>query len=119
MAPTSEMPSLELAQSVSNIAFQSPLSRSGSGPGLILIRPSSYSACQQYNTSLDPEPLYKWAEESFVVAQITLDVQSTHNKASVRALIQKAKDGLADLPGAEGNGHFALIGWWKLHASHD
>ncbi|CAG7928448.1 unnamed protein product [Penicillium olsonii] len=56
-----------------DLTIQEPLSRCGQGPALIIIRPRCYASCQQHNNSLDPEPLKKWAEESFTVAQLTLD----------------------------------------------
>ena len=55
------------------LLLQSPLSRCGQGPGLIILEPGQYSQYQQRNDSLDPDPLKKWAEESFNVVQITLD----------------------------------------------
>ncbi|KAJ5344449.1 hypothetical protein N7452_002453 [Penicillium brevicompactum] len=61
-----------------SLTIQPPLSRCARGPGLILVRPFCYVICQQNNKTLDPEPLKKWAEESFTVAQITLD-QSTES----------------------------------------
>lgn len=81
----------------SNIVLQRPLSRCERGPGLILIRPSSYADCQKYNDSLDPVPLQKWAEESFAVVQITLDADSSNDPVNVRDVIKIAKDGLANL----------------------
>lgn len=114
MTTISKMTSAKSVKIAFNIDFQPPLSRSGCGPGLILIRPSTYLECQQYNTSLDPEPLQKWAEESFAVAQITLDAQSIQANASVRESIQRAKDGLTAMPEAEDSGQFAVIGWRKL-----
>lgn len=60
------------ASSQSCLTIQSPLSKCGRGPGLILIQPLCYSTCQEQNKTLDPEPLKKWAEESFTVALITI-----------------------------------------------
>ncbi|KAJ5174216.1 uncharacterized protein N7482_000093 [Penicillium canariense] len=78
-----------------DVVLQPPLSRCGRGPGLILVRPARYAGCQQYNTSLDPEPLQKWAEESFSVVQITFD--AGQNTASLRDAIKVAEDGLQAL----------------------
>ncbi|KAJ5156846.1 hypothetical protein N7492_009649 [Penicillium capsulatum] len=109
MATTSALPSAPSVSLTSEIVLQPPLSRRGRGPGLILIRPCSYSACQQLNESLDPEPLQKWAEESYAVAQITLGAESGHASTSTRELIQKTKDALTALPEIENKGQFALI----------
>lgn len=48
--------------------LQPPLSRRGSGPGVIVITPQQnrlYS--KPKGTSLDPDPIQKWAEEGFAV----------------------------------------------------
>ena len=79
-----------------NLTIQPPLSRCGHGPGLILIRPLCYATCQQQNKTLDPEPLKKWAEESFIVAQITLDEKSAIDISSLRELLQEAERGLTE-----------------------
>lgn len=91
------------------IVLQPPLSRCGQGPGLILLRPASYAGYQQRSTSLDPEPLQKWAEESFAVAQITLDDDLSGDKATLQHLIQEAQDGLTALPECS-QSQFGLLG---------
>jgi carboxymethylenebutenolidase len=52
-----------------DITLQSPLSRRGHGPGLVLVV-DHYAALEESATSVDPPPLQKWAEEGFAVAQI-------------------------------------------------
>ncbi|KAL7914943.1 hypothetical protein GGI35DRAFT_474648 [Trichoderma velutinum] len=55
--------------------LQPPLSRRGSGPGLILVLPSPSTIPPLgpgTEKPLDPEPLLKWAEEGFAVVAITL-----------------------------------------------
>lgn len=89
--------SAELIQLGTNIVIQAPLSRCGRGPGLILLRPASYEGYQQHNTSLDPEPRQKWAEESFAIAQVTLDSGLSDDQGAIQNLIQEARKGLADL----------------------
>lgn len=111
MATSSQLPSAQIVQLTSQVALLPPLSRIGRGPGLILIRPSCFSECQQHNSSLDPEPIQKWAEESFTVAHVTLDAQSSIASASIRELVQKAKDGLAARSEYESQGQLAMIGW--------
>ncbi|KAG0160837.1 hypothetical protein PDIDSM_8368 [Penicillium digitatum] len=78
------------------VIIQPPLSRCGHGPGLIIIRPLCYATCQRDNKTLDPEPLKKWAEESFTVAQITVDEKSVIDRSSVRELLQEAERGLIE-----------------------
>ncbi|KAF8165100.1 hypothetical protein B0H34DRAFT_687780 [Crassisporium funariophilum] len=48
--------------------LQPPLSRRGTGPGIIIFLPSLDSAPTK---SLDPDPLNKWAEEGFAVVAVT------------------------------------------------
>jgi hypothetical protein len=92
------------------VTIQPPLSRCGHGPGLLLIRPHCYATCQEQNKSLDPEPLKKWAEESFTVAQVTLDDKSTSDKSALRELILKAEQGLAERPECDTKEKVGLIG---------
>lgn len=52
-----------------HLVLQPPLSRRGSGPGLILVV-DHYARLEVSENSLDPPPLQKWAEEGFAVVQI-------------------------------------------------
>ena len=110
MSSTSELPSAKSISVAPTIVLQPPLSRCGNGPGLILLRPSCFSDCQQHNQSLDPEPLQKWAEESFAVAQITLDSKFSDDGASIKKLVLQAKDELLSLPECNIKDRYALIG---------
>ncbi|KAH7025543.1 carboxymethylenebutenolidase [Macrophomina phaseolina] len=75
MAPPEEtpvpLPAAPALAVASNIVLQPPLSRRGSGPGLVLIVDGGLPLGHSDKT-LDPPPLLKWAEEGFAVAQITL-----------------------------------------------
>ncbi|CAG8161519.1 unnamed protein product [Penicillium nalgiovense] len=92
-----------------HVTIQPPLSRCGHGPGLILIRPLCYATCQQQNKTLDPEPLKKWAEESFTVAQITVDEKSAIDISSLRELLQEAERGLTERLECDTKGKVGLI----------
>jgi carboxymethylenebutenolidase len=87
--------------------LQSPLSRCGKGPGLILVRPLSHAKCQEQNKTLDPEPLKKWAEESFTVVQITLGKLITDTP--LQQLISNAEHALLERPECDGK-KVGLIG---------
>lgn len=50
------------------LTLQTPLSRRGIGPGLILI--AEENAPLGFSDRLDPPPLQKWAEEGFAVVQL-------------------------------------------------
>ncbi|KAF2739183.1 dienelactone hydrolase-like protein [Polyplosphaeria fusca] len=52
-----------------NITLQTPLSRRGYGPGLVLVL-DHYAAVEKAEGKLDPPPLQKWAEEGFCVVQV-------------------------------------------------
>lgn len=58
----------------SNTTLQPPLSRRGTGPGLILLVPADPSAAPPagWKTPLDPSPLLKWSEEGFCVLQMVV-----------------------------------------------
>ena len=51
------------------VTLQSPLSRRGHGPGLILVV-DHYALLEASEKHLDPPPLVKWAEEGFAVCQV-------------------------------------------------
>ncbi|KAJ5116969.1 hypothetical protein N7456_001317 [Penicillium angulare] len=91
----------------SRIVVQPPLTRLGTGPGLFIIRPAVFSDYQEKNETLDPEPLQKWAEEGFAVAQITLHAQDEN--AEVVHSLNSAQKHLQDLPECTSDQHFGLI----------
>ena len=70
------LPSAARVRVSRHTVLQPPLSRRGTGPGLILVQHALdvlTSAVKATETpSLDPEPIQKWAEEGFAVAAITL-----------------------------------------------
>ncbi|KAL4914521.1 carboxymethylenebutenolidase [Aspergillus aurantiobrunneus] len=98
---TTSLPSVPIMEVSPNVLLQPPLSRCGRGPGLILLRAAGHADCQENNHSLDPEPLQKWAEESFAVAQITLDSESSKSEASVSDLVRTAEEALRSLAECE------------------
>ena len=72
------------------ITLQPPLSRRGNGPGLLLITTHKHDIGKEQTFSrktLDHEPLQKWAEEGFVVAQVTISDYETD-------IVQKHAEGL-------------------------
>jgi carboxymethylenebutenolidase len=87
--------------------LQPPLSRRGSGPGLIIILPSSKSVPPQPSGTekpLDPEPLQKWAEEGFAVVAITLPenvLELTGDDATVSDVVNQIREGVEALKAHE------------------
>ena len=93
-----------------NVVLQPPLSRRGRGPGLIIIRPECYAECKDANDSLDPEPLKKWAEESFCVVQITLGTPSHDSVDNDEKLFRRGMDALKSLPECTGKDKLGFMG---------
>ncbi|KAE8354030.1 carboxymethylenebutenolidase [Aspergillus coremiiformis] len=91
-----------------NILLQPPLSRCGRGPGVIIVRPESYAECQD-KASLDPEPVQKWAEESYAVVQITLDLESSANDSGVVGLVERGIEALESLEECKQKDRFAIL----------
>ncbi|KXX82210.1 hypothetical protein MMYC01_201708 [Madurella mycetomatis] len=69
--PTSQRPSAERFQVTPEVSIQPPLSRRGSGPGLVLVVPATLDL-SRHDKTLDPPPRQKWAEEGYAVAQILI-----------------------------------------------
>ncbi|KAH6705080.1 hypothetical protein BKA61DRAFT_616852 [Leptodontidium sp. MPI-SDFR-AT-0119] len=63
--------------------LQTPLSKRGAGPGLLLIVPRDYQGRNfgGLNETLDPEPLQKWAEEGFAVAEVRVGAGASTDAA--------------------------------------
>lgn len=66
-----------------HITLQEPLSRRGRGPGLILVL-DHYANVQRNEENLDPEPLRKWAEEGFVVLQVSMERLISDSRRQLR-----------------------------------
>ena len=63
---------LQTLSETPSIVLQPPLTRRGTGPGLIIILPPSLAfQPNPKGKPLDPEPVQKWAEEGFAVVGIT------------------------------------------------
>lgn len=56
-----------------NVVFQPPLTRRGTGPGLLIVLPPSHAFSESTKKTLDPPPIQKLAEEGFFVVAITYD----------------------------------------------
>ncbi|KIL68194.1 hypothetical protein M378DRAFT_158735 [Amanita muscaria Koide BX008] len=85
-SPDEELVPLPAAPQISlsrGVILQPPLTRRGTGPGLIVFLPDrSKIRASTKPKVLDPEPVQKWAEEGFAVAAVTVseiqgDITST------------------------------------------
>ncbi|KAJ4492812.1 hypothetical protein C8J55DRAFT_215660 [Lentinula edodes] len=65
------LPSSPLITLSSNACLQPPLTRRGTGPGMIAFLPPSSAYKPNIENTLDPEPVQKWAEEGFAVVGVT------------------------------------------------
>ncbi|THV05373.1 NTF2-like protein [Dendrothele bispora CBS 962.96] len=101
------LPSAPLIKLSENAVLQPPLTRRGTGPGLIafLPSPSSY-AIKTGEKSLDPEPVQKWAEEGFAVLGVT-DIGSGSGW-SVQDAFTKGIDALLNLKELDTKDKFAV-----------
>ncbi|KAE9365592.1 hypothetical protein N431DRAFT_353906 [Stipitochalara longipes BDJ] len=74
-APSLEYKPVRLSD---NITLQTPLSRFGKGPGIILLISKDYTsrASTDISKTLDPEPQQKWAEEGFAVVEVKYDAET-------------------------------------------
>ncbi|KAL2193962.1 hypothetical protein P885DRAFT_44038 [Corynascus similis CBS 632.67] len=75
-APNPRRPSAPCVQVTPEISIQPPLTRRGSGPGLVLAI-SKHLDLSRHDKTLDPPPLQKWAEEGYSVAQILVSDESS------------------------------------------
>ncbi|KAG7096653.1 hypothetical protein E1B28_004068 [Marasmius oreades] len=68
------LPSAPLVNLSENVVLQPPLTRRGTGPGMIMFLPPEGSFDRRKDTAklLDPEPVQKWAEEGFAVVGATI-----------------------------------------------
>ncbi len=87
------LPSAKPISVTADITLQPPLSRRGEGPGLLVIVPKNYTVWDVgvANKTLDAEPLQKWAEEGFAVAEVKAEAEgATINQceAAISSLIE-------------------------------
>lgn len=113
---STSLPSAPVIDLGQDVVLQPPLSRCGRGPGLIILRPSSYVDWQGRNNSIDPVPIKKWAEESYAVVQITLDPQSSGIQEHVGNMFATGINGLASLAECENKHKFGLLGMLESYS---
>ncbi|KAF9535013.1 hypothetical protein CPB83DRAFT_843335 [Crepidotus variabilis] len=100
------IPSAPAIKITENILLQPPLSRRGTGPGLILFLSSPDRILPSSKTPhlLDPEPTTKWAEEGYGVTSIT-GVESS----DIEQALTKALDALQNLEQVDTKDKFGVI----------
>jgi carboxymethylenebutenolidase len=90
------------------ICIQPPLSRRGSGPGLVIVVAASLDL-SPHDKTLDPPPLQKWAEEGYAVAQILVD----DAVSNIAEQLGTAVAALEKLPECSGD-KFGMVGTASL-----
>ncbi|KAG9685601.1 NTF2-like protein, partial [Aureobasidium melanogenum] len=88
------------------LTVQPPLSRAGKGPALIILVDQD-AAKNAPTDSIEPRPLQKWAEESFLVAQIDL----RELQYSFEATLEKTVSVIKGHPDFDGNEKFGVISY--------
>lgn len=115
LSPNEVAPPLPSAPRVrlgTNSVLQPPLSRRGSGPGLVLILPSGGSVKRgvgEKGPPLDPEPVLKWAEEGFAVVGVTVPESQGSGGFDVKHEILEALNALGRHPKVDVGDKFGLV----------
>jgi carboxymethylenebutenolidase len=103
------LPSAPLVVLRDNIVLQPPLSRHGSGPGVIVFLPQLDHTNANPTKSLDPEPVSKWAEEGFAVVGVTAS-----DGLSVGDALKLGLDALQALDKVDIKDKFGVIGTLEI-----
>ncbi len=102
------LPSAPLRTWALSVVLQPPLTRRGTGPGVIILLPeASTLKIRTGSRPLDPEPVQKWAEEGFAVAGVT---HSGLGQSALVSTLEQAVKGLLSLAELDTRDKFAIIG---------
>lgn len=88
--PAPPLPSPELTEVMPGVSLLRPLSRLGTGPGMIILT-------HDYKDSLAikagvPSPLVKWAEEGYAVVEIQATALSSDKRHAIKSALEALKD---------------------------
>ncbi|KIK65649.1 hypothetical protein GYMLUDRAFT_158931 [Collybiopsis luxurians FD-317 M1] len=100
------LPSAPLTALSYNACLQPPLTRRGTGPGMIIFLPPASAFQPNTEKTLDPEPVQKWAEEGFAVVGVT----TGDDGWSVEEALVKALEALLSLKELDVRDKFAVYG---------
>lgn len=104
--PPPPLPSPELTEVAPGVSLLRPLSRRGSGPGIVILT-SDYEDPLAINEGV-PSPLVKWAEEGYTVVQIQARALGAASLA--RQLIRSAVEALEGCEKCEPKDKVGLVG---------
>lgn len=120
LPPLQSLPQPQLEQLLPGVSLLLPLSRKGTGPGLILLVPDLGSSILSIENGV-PSPVIKWAEESYVVAAIGVSAFESSGKAQ-RILLEVTRV-LIENPSCDFKSRIGLIGkspsWLSRVNQHD
>lgn len=103
--PPPPLPSPELTEITPGVSLLRPLSRLGTGPGMIILT-HNYKDSLAINEGV-PSTLVKWAEEGYAV----IEIQATAlNNASGEHIIKSAVETLRACDKCEPKDKFGLVG---------
>lgn len=104
--PPPPLPSPELRELGFGISLLQPLSRRGTGPGVVVIVPDSLVSNIAIEQGI-PSPLIKWAEEGFMVVEIQEKAMGDEDVVTVLA---KAALAISKEERCEPKGMVGLVG---------
>ncbi|KAJ6051922.1 hypothetical protein N7499_011302 [Penicillium canescens] len=100
------LPNAQPVKLAPSLTIHAPLSRHGSGPGMLIIRSPVSPGQQNWKKNLDPEPLQKWAEEGFV----TVEIEVSESLQSIEDGLHQALAALNIHDKCNKKGCYGLIG---------
>jgi carboxymethylenebutenolidase len=105
------LPSAPLVHINDRVVLQPPLSRRGTGPGIVLVLPDSTQISRNEGSTkpLDPEPVLKWAEEGFAVVGVT-NLEENEGSRLLEKNLELSLDALEALETVDVKGKFVVIG---------
>lgn len=99
-----------------NIIIQPPLTRRGTGPGLIIFLPDPSKLGPSTEAKvLDPEPVMKWAEEGFAVAGVTVSGPDP----DFSLILRQCCDALSALHQVNNKEAFGVLSKHEIHGNYD
>ncbi|OAR01954.1 hypothetical protein LLEC1_04880 [Akanthomyces lecanii] len=91
--PPAPLPSAQLQKLQTGISLQPPLTRRGSGPGLIILTTADeYDECVTHHDDA-PTPVLKWAEEGYTVVQVSAAVIASSSAEHIFSVAMNALQG--------------------------
>ncbi|KAL1852097.1 hypothetical protein Daus18300_012309 [Diaporthe australafricana] len=88
--PPPPLPSPELTEVMPGVSLLLPLSRLGTGPGMIILT-NDYKDSLAINEGV-PSPLVKWAEEGYAVVEIQATALSTSKEHVIKSALETLRD---------------------------